>query len=530
MSGYPFNTITANNRAVFDWCLRNARHELSRGQIEKATHWCSLGAFLASANGWFGKLADPGLEDVLCQIATKIPESPSETRQPHHRRWLHVMTEAWHWGGMVENVRKWIRFTAGQTVNSIVVHDQSDERWIETLRAEVQANGGTVVVIARHLPILEKAAILRQIATQQADVVVLHTVASDIVPSVAFGVPGGPPILRMNHDDHMFWVGGAIADLVLNFRELGERWTRANRGVDRSFLLPLPLHEPSAELLDQDGVFRRNARARLGIPTDSVVLLAVGSGYKFVPFEEWNFLDAADAILARCPNAFILGAGMEHQGPWLALSNAHEGRLKAVGIQKDMSDCLAAADIGLGSIPFPSQTAILEIGIVGRPCVQTPLSVPMSINDVAFDDFYHPQTLANYVDYAVTLTNDSAHRLREGSRLRDSVRRHHGPAGWLGYFERLMPLLPEQHLIYALPAPTPLSDNESRYWASRMNCDATSLMHHVHNRIIKCQNGILPLFDQDLADALHLSKWNSLMVELKFLLRRLKSQFSANLL
>ncbi len=495
------------NQAVFDWCVRSASRELESGRPGKAVEWCSLAAFLAQGPGWFGFLADAGLEEVLCRAAAGLPTMAANSREKSPRRWLHVMTEAWFWGGMVENVKKWIRFTSDRVVNSLVVYDQKNVSWTESLRAEVEAAGGKFILLERRVPMLERSLALRRLAATEADVVVLHTIVHDIVPVLAFGVPGGPPVLRMNHDDHMFWVGGSIIDCVVNFRELGQNWTLKHRGVDRSVILPLPLEEPRKELVADERESRRAAaRAAFGIPEGAVVLLAVGSGYKFDPFEKWDFLDAAEAILARCPDAFILGAGVEHKERWRALSDAYGGRIKALGVQTDMTDCLAASDIGLGSIPFPSQTAILEIGLLGRPCVLTPRDVPMGINDVAFDGFSQPDNMEEYVSMAADLVADKSKRLSEGKRLGDSVRRHHGRLGWIEAFERIVRDIPRTHDVRPLGKLVPMSATQSRYWTSRMNPEGHEAVRHAHYDIITKNRRIWPAMDIPLADALSVSR------------------------
>jgi len=496
-------SFLSRNRAVFDWCVRSANRELDAGRPRRAVEWCSLAAFLAQGPGWFGFLADAGLEEVLRRVAAGLPAPRFQAREKHPRRWLHVMTEAWFWGGMVENVKKWIRFTRDKAVNDLVVYAQKRRDWTDSLRAEVEANGGKFILMEGQVTPLEKALALRRLAASEADAVLLHTIVHDIVPALAFGVPGGPPILRMNHDDHMFWTGACAIDCVVDFRELGKRWTFEHRGLDRSFILPLPMEEilkdPSA---DKSELARRAVRERFGIPHDAIVLLAVGSGYKFNPFEQWDFLDAADAILARCPDAFILGVGMEHKGRWCAVSNAHQGRLKALGVQTDMTDCLLASDIGLGSIPFPSQTAILEVALVGRPCVLTPRDVPMGINDVAFDEFSQPADMHEYIAMAAGLVVDKGRRLSEGALLAESARRHHGKEAWIAAFEEMVHRLPPTHEIYPLNRLMPMSASQTRYWAYRMNPQGHEALRHVHYDIIAKNRKISPIMDALLANAL----------------------------
>jgi hypothetical protein len=45
---------------------------------------------------------------------------------------------------------------------------------------------------------------------------VLHVHPWSVIPVVALGMTGGPPVMLLNHLSQQFWVGGSVADLVLN--------------------------------------------------------------------------------------------------------------------------------------------------------------------------------------------------------------------------------------------------------------------------------------------------------------------------
>lgn len=490
------NEILARNGAVFDWCIRSAQRQYDGGRLEKAAEWCAVASFLAAGPGWFGYLADPDLEEILLKIGAQIPPVQRPSCPSRHRRWLHVMTDVWYWGGMVENVKKWLRFTENHALNSVVVLDQRNPGWLKPLGDVVEQTGGRVYVIHRAVPQIQKALELRRLAAEQADTVVLHTRVDDVVPTMAFGLPGGPPIFRMNHDDHLFWVGAAVADLVLNFRELGERWTRAHRGLDRSTLLPLPM----ATLPERaDTPARRtNARRRLGIADDAVVLLAVGSAYKFRPVGDWDFVRAAEAILRHCPKAHILAAGIRTDGRWREVADAFDGRLQAVGVQADMTDCHAASDIGIGSIPFPSQTAILEIALLGRPCVLTPRDVPLGINDPAFDVALQPSTMDEYVEMSARLVERPDLREEQGRVLAQSVREHHGREGWLKRWDSLCDAGPSSHRVYPLFSATPMPADACNFWSEFVGLAEQDVFRHVHYSIITERRRLWPSPDREL--------------------------------
>ncbi|MGA3266058.1 MAG: hypothetical protein ABSE16_04465 [Verrucomicrobiota bacterium] len=481
---------------MFEWCIRSARRQLGKGQSEKAAQWCALASFLAAGPGWFGCLANAELEDVLLQIAAILPTVRPSSSRALPRRWLHVMTQAWYWGGMVENLKRWILFSHEETVNEVVVLDQRNSNWLGPLQAIVEEAGGSLLNLTCSSPLLEKAAALRRLAAERADAVVLHTSTTDVVPALAFGVAGGPPILRMNVDDHMFWPGISAMDLIINFRELGERWMLAHRGSDRSYLLPLPVANPAPVALPSR---RTAARVRFGISDDAVVLLAVGSDYKFKPVGEWDFIKAAERILARCPGSVILVAGVPATGCWQASNPAFAGRLKALGVQTDLTDCHAACDIGLGSVPFPSQTAVLEIGLQKKPCVLTPADVPMGINDVAFEQVSQPANMNEYTEMAVQLVFNPSRRQAEGQRLAESIDRHHCQNGWRGYWQGLQKrVVTVEHEVYPLLETKPMNDEECEFWTTLRVRSGQDILSHVHFNAITEKRRIWPMPDRTL--------------------------------
>ena len=71
--------------------------------------------------------------------------------------------------------------------------------------------------------------------------IILHIHCEDVIPVLAFADESGlPPVLFLNHADHLFWLGTSVADLVLNLRDAATDITISRRGVeaDRNFLLP----------------------------------------------------------------------------------------------------------------------------------------------------------------------------------------------------------------------------------------------------------------------------------------------------
>src|SRR5262249_10954323 len=157
--------------------------------------------------------------------------------------------------------------------------------------------GGSVRSLNCEQSLLAISRDLRQHAANHADVVVLHTNPEDVIAPVAFGVSAGPPVLFVNHADHLFWLGVSVADLVVDIRDAGHRWTREHRGVREARIVPIPLTNPDLVRTSR-AQLKREARKALSLPDDRVILLTIGDGYKYVPSGGLNFLSAAQSILS----------------------------------------------------------------------------------------------------------------------------------------------------------------------------------------------------------------------------------------
>jgi len=199
---------------------------------------------------------------------------------------------------------------------------------------------------------------------QPYDLVVLHIHPDDVVPTMAFSPHDRcPPILLVNHADHVFWVGVSIATLVMNLRSSGMRLATARRGVleNNSLIVPRPLFGVQRLLP------RAEAKRRLGLLKDDVVAVSVASASKFAPIGAHGFLDLVTPPIASHPKAFLLVAGPSENEAWRCARLATAGRIRALGRLSEPSTVYQAADIYLDSYPFSSLTSLLEAGRLGAP-------------------------------------------------------------------------------------------------------------------------------------------------------------------
>lgn len=451
---------------LIDAGTARARAAADDGDAEAALQWVqTVAGFIAHA-GTFGRLASAALERIALEAAATLPAPAlhaASTASPP-RRVLHVLTEAFAILGHTKLCRRWIALDTGPARHDVVLLDAFGPT-PPALADAVALRGGTLTRLDRRWPLLERSRALRAMAWAHADLVVLHVHPNDAIPLVAFGIDGGPPVLLMNHADHEFWLGGAVADRVVDSRDSGQQWTRRFRGIDRHALLPVPLEPGPARPSDADArlALRHRVRAELGIPADAFVFLTVGTPNKYRPVPGLSFLGAAEAVLARLPGSRLLAIGPRSEGDWAESARRTGGRLLPIGPRQGLDGYRAAADLYLESLPAGSLTALLEAGLAGLAVVRAPARSrpPHAADGEALDGFPQPADLGAYVDEALALAADPRRRAAAAARLQRQVLDIHCRPGWNDRLAAVMTSVQGPHRVHRNQPPQPLEPAEA---------------------------------------------------------------------
>lgn len=440
------------NEALFDWCLSFVDKYSAAGELERALEWGGLAAWWSSNRGFSGKLSSTELESLLLQAAGKIDVKSRLKKEIGFKRWLHVLNSAYPLYGHTKLCRMWIKMDSSKDHHSVVLLGQKNEvpgNLLETVGAK---NGGEIWCFEPGLSLIKKSEGLRKLAQENADIVVLHTHPDDVISTVAFGVPGGPPVLFLNHADHVFWCGGSVADLVVDIRESGNVWTKMCRGIQRVQVLPIPLMEN--ENPEHFGRKRESvkmlARKNLGLPDEDVLLLTIGNPYKYSPVQSLNFIEIATCIVKSVPGVRLVAVGPQDTKGWRRARKQTDGRVMAVGKTTDLGPYLAASDVYLEGFPMGSLTAMLEAGLSGLPCVRAPKMVPPPYcsDGIAFSELPQPNNLETYMTEVVKLVRDPLERERQGKALSENIRNNHCGEGWGYWLNRLRESIPSEHKVY----------------------------------------------------------------------------------
>lgn len=412
--------------------LRKKRFDESAMQVVLAARAC--------VHTHAGLFASKRLETVLHGIAAEVcaDGAPFErVKQPSDvRRVLHVATELVAFGGSTRMLSRWIDADP-ERENSIALTSHTGSLPQHILDA-VERSGGTVTLLGGQATTqIGRAQKLREIA-RDYDLVVMHVHCEDEVPMLAFAKQGSlPPVLLLNHADHLFWIGSSVAHAVLSLRNAAADICRDRRGVadERNLLLPT-LVDPVKRRLDRDEV-----RAELGVAPDQVLLVSVAREAKYKNFGGQTFADRHVELLKKHPNAVLMVVGCGVREDWAPAREAVDGRIIPFEQRDDVYRFLEAADVYVDSYPFVSSTSQMEAARYGLP-IASVLEAPKEASIVGINHLGLEGTslvCSSWQEYWQTLSRlieDPVHRTEAGEASRRNVESCCEPPAWGEWLER----------------------------------------------------------------------------------------------
>ena len=435
--------------AVFQDLVTHAQSYFHRHRNDIAAVYAEIAANYAMCHHT-GLFMSAELEETLRAIGRKIIPKTTYAPEKHMSKEgsehvLHVLTHAAGIGGDARLVWRWIQSDGGRR-HSVVLTRQGSLKVPPQLTNAVHAANGRIYVLNNQVgDILTWASKLRDIASL-VDVVVLHVHPYDVIPVLAFADKDKCPlVMYVNLADHVFWVGASISDLVVNLRNSGLRLSHMRRGIEseRGALLPTPLHDVKRTLT------RSEAKQRLGLSDETVVLLSIARPHKYTAVEEpiafinqLTFPDALVPILQRHENAVLLVVGPEESASWRNASDKTQGRIKAMGPREDTIDFYQAADIYVDSFPIVSITSLLEAASYGLPLVScNPFSEDAAVLGADTPSLaQHLIRVRDIDEYRLAvsrLIEDRDLRLQVGANTQEAVLTTHSGPGWSAHLQGL---------------------------------------------------------------------------------------------
>jgi hypothetical protein len=185
---------------------------------------------------------------------------------------------------------------------------------------------------------------------------------------------------------------------------------------------------------------RREAKRRLGVPEDAVMLLSVARPPKFHVKGGPHFVELHAELLAQEPNVVLCALGAEETAAWKAAGAQFGDRVRAVPQNPDTGLFFQAADIYVDSFPIVSITSLLEAGSWGLPLVSyAPYGSASAIlrsDAPGLDDrVLYVDDPETYARTLLKLSRDGGYRERLGEETGREIRRLHTGYGWLAGLE-----------------------------------------------------------------------------------------------
>lgn len=423
--------------AEFNATVGKAESFHKRGKFEQASVYAAIAAILA-ASPHAGFYVSPRLERMLVDIGRRTAKPTTHRREPGKpiRHVLHVVSEMLPVGGLTNMLTRWIGEDSARTHSIAAIHHRGDLP--QATREAVAKAGGRIHRINRTRGFqIAWAEELRHLARQH-DAVMLHIYGQDPVAIMAFAEPDKlPPIMYLNHGDHLFWLGASIADVVINLRDEAQTLSIARRTIEpgRNVMVPTMV-SPAVRTRS-----REDAKRELGMSPDSILLLSAARGMKYRTVNGVTFAAPHVPLLKKYPKAELLVLGAGERPDWQSDCAAVEGRIQPLPETSDTRVYFEAADIYVDSFPFVSSTSMmeaagLEIPLVSRFYGEKDARI-FAINHPGIDKpTLHGATEQEYVAHIERLINDPALRAVKGKEARESVLHYHTPPSWLTFIER----------------------------------------------------------------------------------------------
>lgn len=420
--------------------VREARRHLDRGRWEAAAATAQMAGQYAWMNHT-GRFASPDLEQLLAELGARLAQVPAREPRPRDvREVLHVVTQCYGTGGSTQAIACWIEQDGGRR-HRVCITRQRGAPPPEKIVAPLASPSDLIRLDTRRGGLMERAAHLRALAAE-ADVVLLHLHPYDIVPAIAFGgATNLPPVIYVDHCDHVFWLGMGISNVVMHMRDSGRRLAATRRGLEpeRSAVVARPLR------LAGRTTERDEAKRKLGINPAQTLIVTAADGSKYRPVDSTSLVDLVARTLEHHPDAILLAAGPRPEGEWAEAHERTGGRVRALGPLPDVKPLHEAADVYLDSFPFSSLTSLLEAGNLGVPALTYRGHAEdcgvLGADTRGVDE--HLLTACDpeeFVRVLGGLIDDAATRRDLGARMEHTIRDTHTGAGWLASVEDLYAL------------------------------------------------------------------------------------------
>jgi glycosyltransferase involved in cell wall biosynthesis len=367
------NEILIRNKIFYEFFLHRKLHEVA--EVISAEETVERIVFLAKfawrnhAGYYFdGRLENRLVEygRDLCQyidqkrVTNLIDELlPGET----NFTLLHVATELGSVGGHTRVLYQIIqRYRDGKQI--LVLTDQAIKNVPEWF---VDGLAKSIKIISLHQikSPFERSFLLRHISIFCGTTISYHH-PYDVVPVMAFSHDRCPPVLVENHAHSWFWLGTSVADSVFSHSPFHHNFTIKTRSVNNAYFLPCTQIDDLGDMVTRED--KITAKSRLGLDSDTVCIITIGTSEKFIPNAQYNFFKTAKKIVDRYNKVRLFIIGLPEDPKLRNEYNLDAGKIHFVGPVSDPSSYYKAADICLDALPQPSLGGTWFSTLIGMSC------------------------------------------------------------------------------------------------------------------------------------------------------------------
>lgn len=373
--------IFKERKACFLEYLNQAEKCLDNLQLEDCLVYLQVAAKFAS----FVHMGDhysPELERLMHRLYERIDFKKKLNKKNAYinkgNSVLHIATEIYEVGGHTRVLLNWVEGDAFYT-NEILVTEIEEEKYPEKLLESYNFKF-TIHNLATFQGI-ERIIEIRKLAMKY-DYIVLHTHPEDVQTYIAL-ININIPILILNHADHRFWVGRDICNLVLEVREEGMRSSQLKRQIPKShnIIFPIPLKVPI-------NLSKKEARERLGLMQNEIVLLSIADQYKYTPLNGKGLKSSILEICNKYPMVrFIVIGQRDETSYWKSKDVVNNKNIQVLGKVTNVDEYYISSDIYIDSYPVSSLTSLLDGGKYGLALISFKNDTStFEVDDVSLDN------------------------------------------------------------------------------------------------------------------------------------------------
>jgi hypothetical protein len=452
----------ARNSRVFAELVGNINpHGALGDELRKVQRAASFASFLHT-----GLYFSKELENLAKELSFQIDFGSLE-KIPKKSSTLHVLSEAYETGGHTRVVERWIEASNFNQPNSVLFTRKS--KVPKRLKAAVDASGGRLYTLTDKNSSVLQVLELRRVANLHSRVI-LHIHMDDILPLLAFGQGDYSGELNFyNHADHQFWVGASLPCKFLEVRSWGKALSFSRRSIEDSRVLGIPM---SSDLTPSTLVTQKSAKAELGIPNSSKVMLTVGNSLKYIGLGEWNFPSVVESLLSENMDRHLIAVGPRTRDNlgWRRLQQLFPKQVRLLPELKPQTlrKLYMAADVGLDSFPMSGGTVSLDMMSAGLPFVS--VKNPVGQTDFVVQSGLYEENFLDWRDKISRVLSDNSGSFRaEAREIFEIASRKFGPSSWSG----LMDLASDSEPIFDVSTPS-LGDMRwvDRYLAATVSSKA----------------------------------------------------------